>query len=99
MAAGSASRPCAATAILHSAYPTAGEDAVFLGPDSYRFADLIGAELEPDVPPTARIVDIGTGAGVGAVTAASHCRGARVVATDINPLALRLAQSTPPSQA
>lgn len=77
---------------VHSAFPTVAPDAVFLGPDSYRFADAIRAELEAEqAPSSARILDIGTGAGVGAVTAASQCPGARVVATDINPLALRLA--------
>jgi hypothetical protein len=30
---------------LHSAYPTSDSDAVFFGPDSYRFADLLRAEL------------------------------------------------------
>lgn len=30
---------------LHSAYPTDAEDSVFFGPDSYRFVDLIAAEL------------------------------------------------------
>ena len=77
---------------IHSAFPTDFPDAVFLGPDSYRFADAITAELEAEaVPEAARILDVGTGAGVGAVTAALQCPGARVIATDINPLALRFA--------
>jgi methylase of polypeptide subunit release factors len=77
---------------LHSAFPTEAEDAVFFGPDSYRFADLIGhtlAALAP--PPNPRIVDIGTGAGVGAIVAASLRPDAALIATDINPAALRLA--------
>ena len=78
---------------LHSAYPTEARDAVFFGPDSYRFADLIAAELA-DHPHRegARIVDIGTGSGVGAVVAATARPGARVTMTDINPAALRLAR-------
>lgn len=76
---------------LHSAYPTDDSDAVFLGPDSYRFADLIARELG-DGPPAARIVDIGTGAGVGGIVAAGYCPGAAVTMTDINPRALRLAR-------
>lgn len=76
---------------LHSAYPTSERDAVFLGPDSYRFADLIAAELA-GCPPTARIVDIGTGAGVGGIVAARSCPQAIVTLTDINPAALRLAR-------
>jgi hypothetical protein len=75
---------------LHSAYPTNDRDAVFLGPDSYRFADLIAADLR-DCPPAARIVDIGTGAGVGGIVAARSCPDAQVTLTDINPGALRLA--------
>ncbi|MEO6092867.1 MAG: class I SAM-dependent methyltransferase [Novosphingobium sp.] len=77
---------------IHSAFPTTAPDAVFLGPDSYRFAVAITAELDAErVPAGARILDIGTGAGVGAITAALLCPDARVVATDINPLALRFA--------
>lgn len=77
---------------LHSAYPTEDEDAVFFGPDSYRFADLIEAELARGCPAGARIVDIGTGSGVGGIVAAGLCPEASVVLTDINPKALRLAR-------
>jgi methylase of polypeptide subunit release factors len=75
---------------IHSAYPTDQEDSVFLGPDSYRFADFIAREL------TGRergpIVDIGAGAAVGAVVAAGAAPNAKVIATDVNPLALRFAR-------
>ncbi len=78
---------------LHSAYPTSDEQAVFLGPDSYRFADLIHDELGRARPRKgAHIVDIGTGAGVGAIVAARICPTARVSMTDINRHALRLAR-------
>lgn len=78
---------------LHSAYPTDDEDAVFFGPDSYRFADLIRAELSASPPaPGAAVVDIGAGAGVGAITAAALCPDARLCMTDVNPAALRLAR-------
>lgn len=73
---------------LHSAYPTEAGDSVFFGPDSYRFADLIEAELGAE---RGVVVDIGTGAGVGAVVAATLCAEARVWMTDVNPRALRLA--------
>jgi methylase of polypeptide subunit release factors len=78
---------------LHSPHPTDQEDAVFLGPDSYRFAEVVAAELtrEPPVPPV-RIVDIGTGTGVGGIVAARLCPEAEIVLTDINPVALRLAR-------
>lgn len=75
---------------LHSAYPTEAEDAVFFGPDSYRFADFICAHLRDC--DGARIVDIGTGAGVGGIAAADACPGARVTLTDINAKALRCAR-------
>lgn len=75
---------------LHSAYPPAGEDAVFFGPDSYRFAAFLRRELGRS-PEPARLVDIGTGSGVGAVVAAALRPGARVLATDVNARALRLA--------
>ncbi|ATE65125.1 methyltransferase [Rhizorhabdus dicambivorans] len=77
---------------LHSAYPTLAEDSVFFGPDSYRFADLIARELRSEpVPAGGHVVDIGAGAGVGAITAAHLSDDARVTMTDINPVALRLA--------
>lgn len=76
---------------LHSAFPTASADAVFLGPDSYRFADLIVAELG-ERPAGARIVDIGAGAGVGGIVAAGCCPTARITLTDINPRAIDLAR-------
>lgn len=75
---------------LHSAYPTTAQDAVFFGPDSYRFADLITAEL-PDARDNEVIVDIGTGAGVGAIVAGTRRPAARIIATDINASALELA--------
>lgn len=76
---------------LHSAFPTTDRSAVFLGPDSYRFADFIQARLDP-LPPTARIADLGTGAGVGAVTAGLRCGDARLTLIDINRDALHLAE-------
>ncbi|WEK46383.1 MAG: methyltransferase [Candidatus Andeanibacterium colombiense] len=77
---------------IHSAFPTSAEDSVFLGPDSYRFTDLIRRELRAaPLPAGSVILDIGTGAGVGAVTAAALSQNATVVATDLNPQALALA--------
>jgi methylase of polypeptide subunit release factors len=77
---------------VHSAYPTLAEDSVFFGPDSYRFADLIAAELDR-VPlrDGGRILDIGGGSGVGAIVAAHRCGACEVFLTDINAAALRLA--------
>lgn len=77
---------------LHSGYPTTDEDAVFFGPDSYRFARLIADELQGRCDGVGSVVDIGTGAGVGALTAAGFCPQARIVGTDINPRALDFAR-------
>jgi methylase of polypeptide subunit release factors len=79
------------TLFLHSAYPTEAEDAVFFGPDSYRFVDFVRSELLR-VGGARRLVDIGAGGGVGAIMAAALLPGARLTLTDINPVALRLAR-------
>lgn len=77
---------------IHSAYPTDAPEAVFFGPDSYRFADLIRRELGWNpLASGANILDIGTGSGVGAVVAASLCPSASVSMTDINAQALEFA--------
>lgn len=75
---------------LHSRYPTLETDAVFLGPDSYRFADYISRNLT-DVPDGARILDYGAGAGVGGIVAAALVGNASLTLADINPKALSLA--------
>src|SRR5690349_10391548 len=61
---------------LHSASPTSSRDAVFLGPDSYRFVRFLAGELAR-APAVRRLVDIGAGSGVGAIIAARHLHGAR----------------------
>ena len=76
--------------LLHSTFPTTQNDSVFFGPDSYRFADFLKAEL-PKLSPR-RLVDIGTGSGVGAIVAACCAPGAEILATDINPGAVHLAR-------
>lgn len=73
---------------LHSAYPTTAADAVFFGPDTYRFARAILAHRA--ARPVCRAVDIGCGAGPGAILVARAYPGAEVTAVDINPRALQL---------
>jgi methylase of polypeptide subunit release factors len=81
----------AGTLFVHSAYPTDDADSVFLGPDSYRFAAFLHAEI-PDLPAVRCLADIGAGAGIGAIAAAPLLSGARLVLTDVNPVALRFAR-------
>lgn len=75
---------------LHSSFPTEDEDSVFFGPDSWRFARFLERELAGSCP--RRIVDIGTGSGVGAIAAARLCPDAIVTMTDVNARALDLAR-------
>ncbi|MBV9842487.1 MAG: class I SAM-dependent methyltransferase [Sphingomonadaceae bacterium] len=78
---------------LHSQFPTEEKDAIFFGPDSYRFARLIADTLTGrPLHEGARAVDIGTGAGVGAITIARHSGRLDLIGTDVNPAALRLAR-------
>lgn len=76
---------------FHSAFPTREADAVFFGPDTYRYVQVLHAALSALAPePVQRAVDIGCGAGPGALTIALHCPHAEVWAVDINPKALAL---------
>lgn len=80
---------------LHSAYPTTETDAVFFGPDSYRFAAFIGAEAGT-LGKRQRVADIGTGSGVGGIVAAKAFGGQApldVMFNDINPKAIELARA------
>lgn len=78
----------------HDAYPTSAADAVFFGPDTHRFVQLIERELaRTPLPPRARILDVGCGSGAGGVAAAVASRDAqpRLVLADINARALTFA--------
>ena len=52
---------------LHSAFPTSASDAVFFGPDTYRFANAIRCHLNQHTGMIRRAVDIGCGSGAGAI--------------------------------
>ena len=75
--------------LVHSAYPTQARDAVFFGPDSYRFAQVIHDHLQRSPVRVEHAVDIGCGSGIGALLIARAAQHAQVTAVDINPLALR----------
>jgi methylase of polypeptide subunit release factors len=72
---------------LHSA-SSADEQAVFLGPDSYRYVRFLRQALSD--ASWRKALEIGVGAGAGALAIAALDREAAVVATDINPRALRV---------
>jgi methylase of polypeptide subunit release factors len=81
---------------VHSAYPTSQADAVFFGPDTYRFcrtiktavAEMIGGR-DPNQP--FRILDVGAGSGAGGLHAVSCATQLHPILTlsDINRRALR----------
>ena len=76
---------------VHSAYPTDATDAVFFGPDTYRFCDLVAAEVAGKR--FRRIVDVGCGSGAGGIVAAGVAREVgEVVLGDISERALRFAR-------
>ncbi|WP_426172873.1 methyltransferase [Massilia sp. TWR1-2-2] len=75
---------------FHSAFPTEATDSVFFGPDTYRFARQLGACVPALARRVTRCVDIGCGAGAGAIELARMCPSASVHAVDINPAALTL---------
>src|SRR5690606_33100189 len=77
--------------LLHSAYPTEKANAVFFGPDSYRFVAAIQGHLMATARPIQRALDIGCGAGPGAISIALARPDAQVLGVDINPNALHLA--------
>nr|ACD54602.1 modification methylase HemK family-like protein [Adineta vaga] len=78
---------------LHSAYPTSAADSVFFGPDTYRFSRAIRAVIDArpsTAPAVRRVVDIGCGAGPGAIMLAKTYPNAEILGVDINDTALRL---------
>jgi SAM-dependent methyltransferase len=79
---------------LHSAFPTNGADAVFFGPDTYRFARAIRHHLKINPPHRSirRALDIGCGSGAGGVTVAKNIECDEIVMTDVNGVALHFAQ-------
>jgi len=76
---------------VHSAFPTIHHDDVFFGPDSYRFAAFLKAEL-PRLGVLTHLVDMGAGTGVGGLVAHRAVRTARTTLLDVNEKALRYAR-------
>lgn len=89
---------------FHSAFPTVEDDAVFFGPDTYRFAKFIRhtlekkrsmpVELKEPFKKSIRILDIGCGTGAGGVAAVRslpHDCSYELTLNDVNHRALELA--------
>lgn len=77
---------------VHSAFPTEQPDAVFFGPDTYRFARALAQWLSRrSLPPSVRLVDIGCGSGAGGlfVAALTAAHRPEIVLADINLRAVR----------
>lgn len=83
--------------LAHSAYPTVDEDAVFFGPDTYRFARWIAEVLPALCLPRAeplRVLDLGCGSGAGGLAVAAWASGpVALTLADINPRALQFARA------
>lgn len=77
---------------VHCAYPTEACDAVFFGPDTYRFIQAVDHHLQNESSDIRRAIDIGCGSGAGAICLASSLPEADVAAVDINPVALDFTQ-------
>jgi methylase of polypeptide subunit release factors len=77
---------------LHSAFPTEAADAVFFGPDTYRFVAALQQEIASGtVAPWRRALDLGCGSGAAGILLARDNPESSVILTDINPTALRFA--------
>ncbi len=73
---------------VHSAYPTGEADAVFFGPDTYRYARVLREVARTRT--FRRAVDVGAGSGAGLLSVSARC--GEVHLADINPRALRWAR-------
>lgn len=73
---------------LHSAFPTDAEDAVFFGPDTYRFVAFIARHWPSSVK---KVIDMGAGSGAGGIAAARLAPSAPITLVDRNKAALELA--------
>lgn len=84
-----------ASLYVHSAYPTTDADAVFFGPDTYRFAALIRRTLAASARTHVDcVVDVGCGTGAGGIVAVNALQhtSPQLILADINASALRYAR-------
>jgi release factor glutamine methyltransferase len=71
---------------VHGSYPTLDNDAVFFGPDTYRFVWLLKARL---TGPLGNVADVGCGSGAGGIAIAGLAKSVQLL--DINDKALQFA--------
>lgn len=76
---------------IHSAYPTTQDNAVFFGPDTYRFIYALQQHLAIKQPTIQHAIEICSGGAPAAITLARYAPQADVIAVDINELALQYA--------
>jgi len=85
--------------LVHSGFPTTQADAVFFGPDTYRFARFVQqgvAQVQPQGSQAIRVLDVGCGSGAGGLAAARALAKQQQSAppelwmNDINPVALQM---------
>jgi release factor glutamine methyltransferase len=79
--------------LVHSGFPTLDHDAVFFGPDTYRFVRFVKEALDRNgLAAPVDIIDVGCGTGAAGIFLRTRFPGAGdVTLTDISPKALRYA--------
>ena len=70
---------------VHDGFPTLSNDAVFFGPDTYRFVNAVRRQLKP----CELLIDICCGSGAGGIEVAE--RASHTVMCDINPRSIACA--------
>ncbi len=78
---------------FHSAWPTDDADAVFFGPDTWRYLAALRRALDRLQRPVLRAVDVGAGSGAAAIELALRRPRAAVLGADINAAALALLEA------
>lgn len=78
---------------IHSAFPTIEQDAVFFGPDTYRFAYHLKQHLASRSDPLKRAVELCCGTSAAAVSIAKYFPDYdELIVADLNPKALLYSQ-------
>jgi methylase of polypeptide subunit release factors len=77
---------------LHSSFPTVSADAVFFGPDTYRFVRAIRSYMAINPQPLQRVLDVGCGTGAAGVVIAKSYSASEVLMTDVNETAVQLSR-------